>query len=125
MLYIKNLTKAHPLSIAIPHITKKDNSQKNTGIVSKLYYFFLLSCAGTSYRCMRHCLTLKVNMERITAQITNVIETVSKLGIGLIALGIAEIIFGQGAIFGASVVSNVSIVASIGEDDYMGLSPSY
>ncbi|MGB0374756.1 MAG: hypothetical protein ACPGEE_01930 [Opitutales bacterium] len=63
-------------------------------------------------------------MERITAQITNVIETVSKLGIGLIALGIiAEIIFGQGAIFGASVVSNVSsIVASIGgENGFVGL----
>ena len=66
----------------------------------------------------------KVNMERITAQITNVIETVSKLGIGLIALGIiAEIIFGQGAIFGASVVSNVSsIVGSIGgENGFVGL----
>ena len=63
-------------------------------------------------------------MERITAQITNVIETVSKLGIGLIALGIiAEIIFGQSAIFGASVVSNVSsIVASIGgENGFVGL----
>ncbi|CAI8298461.1 MAG: Uncharacterised protein [Puniceicoccaceae bacterium MED-G32] len=63
-------------------------------------------------------------MEKITAQITNVIETVSKLGIGLIALGIiAEIIFGQGAIFGASVVSNVSsIVASIGgENGFVGL----
>ena len=63
-------------------------------------------------------------MERITAQITNVIETVSKLGIGLIALGIiAEIIFGQGAIFGASVVSNVSsIVSSIGgENGFVGL----
>jgi len=63
-------------------------------------------------------------MERITAQITSVIETVSKLGIGLIALGIiAEIIFGQGAIFGASVVSNVSsIVASIGgENGFVGL----
>ena len=63
-------------------------------------------------------------MEKITAQITNVIETVSKLGIGLIALGIiAEIIFGQGAIFGASVVSNVSsIVGSIGgENGFIGL----
>ena len=63
-------------------------------------------------------------MEKITAQITNVIETVSKLGIGLIALGIiAEIIFGQGAIFGASVVSYVSsIVASIGgENGFVGL----
>lgn len=63
-------------------------------------------------------------MEKITAQITNVIETVSKLGIGLIALGIiAEIIFGQSAIFGASVVSNVSsIVGSIGgENGFVGL----
>ena len=63
-------------------------------------------------------------MERITAQITNVIETVSKLGIGLIALGIiAEIIFGQGAIFGASVVSNLTaIVGSIGgENGFVGL----
>ena len=63
-------------------------------------------------------------MEKITAQLTTVIETVSKLGIGLIALGIiAEIIFGQGAIFGASVVSNVSsIIASIGgENGFIGL----
>lgn len=63
-------------------------------------------------------------MEKITAQITNVIKTVSELGIGLIALGIiAEIIFGQGAIFGASVVSNVSsIVGSIGgENGFVGL----
>ena len=63
-------------------------------------------------------------MEKITVQITSIIKTVSELGIGLIALGIiAEIVFGQGAIFGASVVSNVSsIVGSIGgENGFVGL----
>ncbi|RCL29803.1 MAG: hypothetical protein DBX03_03410 [Puniceicoccaceae bacterium] len=63
-------------------------------------------------------------MEKITAQITSIIKTVSELGIGLIALGIiAEIVFGQGAIFGASVVSNLSsIVGSIGgENGFVGL----
>ena len=63
-------------------------------------------------------------MERITAQITGVIETVTKLGIGFIALGIVvEIIFGQGALLGTSVVSNVSsIVSSIGgENGFVGL----
>ncbi len=63
-------------------------------------------------------------MERITAQIGSVIKTVSELGIGLIALGIiAEIVFGTGAIFGASVVSNLSsIVSSIGGDNgFVGL----
>lgn len=63
-------------------------------------------------------------MEKITVQITSIIKTVSELGIGLIALGIiAEIVFGQGAIFGASVVSNLSsIVGSIGgENGFVGL----
>lgn len=63
-------------------------------------------------------------MERITAQIGSAIKTVSELGIGLIALGIiAEIVFGTGAIFGASVVSNLSsIVSSIGGDNgFVGL----
>lgn len=63
-------------------------------------------------------------MEKITEKITDVIKTISELGIGLVALGIvAEIIFGQGAIFGASVVSNVSsIVGSIGgENGFVGL----
>ena len=62
-------------------------------------------------------------MERITAQITGVIESVTKLGIGFIALGIiVEIIFDSG-IFGTSVVSNVSsIVNSIGGDNgFVGL----
>ena len=63
-------------------------------------------------------------MEKITEKITDVIKTISELGIGLVALGIvAEIIFGQGAIFGASVVSNLSaIVGSIGgENGFVGL----
>ena len=63
-------------------------------------------------------------MEKITAKITDVIKILSEFGVGLIALGIvAEIIFGQGAIFGASVVSNLSaIVGSIGgENGFVGL----
>ena len=52
------------------------------------------------------------------------IKGVSELGIGLIALGIiAEIVFGQGAIFGASVIGNLSeIVTAIGgENGFIGL----
>lgn len=63
-------------------------------------------------------------MDKITNTITGVIKTVTELGIGLVALGIvAEIIFGQGAIFGASVVSNLSaIVTSIGgSNGFIGL----
>ena len=63
-------------------------------------------------------------MDNITNTITGVIKTVTELGIGLVALGIvAEIIFGQGAIFGASVVSNLSeIVTSIGgSNGFVGL----
>ena len=63
-------------------------------------------------------------MEKITSQLTSVIKGISELGIGLIALGIiAEIVFGVGAIFGASVVGNLSsIVAAIGgENGSIGL----
>ena len=63
-------------------------------------------------------------MDKITKTITGIIKTVTELGIGLVALGIvAEIIFGQGAIFGASVVSNLSaIVTSIGgSNGFVGL----
>ena len=63
-------------------------------------------------------------MEKVTSQLTSVIKGVSELGIGLIALGIiAEIVFGQGAIFGASVIGNLSgIVAAIGgENGFIGL----
>ena len=63
-------------------------------------------------------------MEKVTSQLTDVIKGISELGIGLIALGIiAEIVFGKGAIFGASVVGNLSaIVAAIGgENGFIGL----
>ncbi|MDA9589504.1 MAG: hypothetical protein P8M62_00985 [Opitutae bacterium] len=63
-------------------------------------------------------------MEKVTSQLTSIIKGVSELGIGLIALGIiAEIVFGQGAIFGASVVANLSgIVTAIGgESGFVGL----
>ena len=63
-------------------------------------------------------------MEKVTSQLTSVIKGVSELGIGLIALGIiAEIVFGQGAIFGASVIGNLSeIVTAIGgENGCIGL----
>ena len=63
-------------------------------------------------------------MEKITSQLTDVIKGISELGIGLIALGsIAEIVFGQGALFGASVVENLSgFVAAIGgENGFIGL----
>ena len=63
-------------------------------------------------------------MEKVTSQLTSVIKGVSELVIGLIALGIiAEIVFGQGAIFGASVIGNLSgIVTAIGgENGFIGL----
>ena len=63
-------------------------------------------------------------MEKVTSQLTSVIKGVSELGIGLIALCIiAEIVFGQGAIFGASVIGNLSeIVTAIGgENGFIGL----
>lgn len=63
-------------------------------------------------------------MDKITKQLTSVIGTLTELGIGLVSLGIiAEIVFGQGAIFGASVVGNLStIVNSIGgTNGFVGL----
>ena len=63
-------------------------------------------------------------MEKVTSQLTSAIKGISELGIGLIALGIiAEIVFGQGAIFGASVIGNLSgIVTAIGgENGFIGL----
>jgi hypothetical protein len=63
-------------------------------------------------------------MNNIVSQLGNWIKAITELGLGLIALGvIAEIIFGQGAIFGASVVSNLSeIIGSIGgENGFIGL----
>ena len=63
-------------------------------------------------------------MEKVTSQLTSVIKGVSELGIGLIALGIiAEIVFGQGAIFGASVIGNLSVIVTAigGENGFIGL----
>ncbi len=63
-------------------------------------------------------------MDKITKNLTSVIGTLTELGIGLVSLGIiAEIVFGQGAIFGASVVGNLSaIVNSIGgTNGFVGL----
>lgn len=63
-------------------------------------------------------------MDKITKKLTSVIGTLTELGIGLVSLGIiAEIVFGQGAIFGASVVGNLSaIVNSIGgTNGFVGL----
>ena len=61
-------------------------------------------------------------MEKITSQLTDVIKGISELGIGLIALIIiAEIVFGQGALFGASVVGLSGIVAPSAENGFIGL----
>lgn len=63
-------------------------------------------------------------MKDVISQVQEWIKLVSQVGIGLIALGIiAEIVFGKGAIFGASVISNLSqIVSDIGgENGFVGL----
>lgn len=63
-------------------------------------------------------------MNNIVSLIGDWIKAITELGIGLIALGIiAEIIFGQGAIFGASVIANLSdIVGALGGDNgFIGL----
>lgn len=63
-------------------------------------------------------------MEKVTSQLTDAVKSITELGLGLIALGIiAEIVFGQGAIFGASIVANLSgIVTAIGgQNGFVGL----
>ena len=63
-------------------------------------------------------------MKPVLSQLQDWIRLVTQVGIGLIALGvIVEIVFGQGAIFGASVVGNLSeIVGSIGgQNGFVGL----
>ncbi|MEX0326447.1 MAG: hypothetical protein AB3N33_10205 [Puniceicoccaceae bacterium] len=63
-------------------------------------------------------------MNNVVSQLKDWIKIITELGIGLVALGIlAEVIFGQGALFGASVVNNLSeIVGSIGGDNgFVGL----
>jgi len=55
-------------------------------------------------------------MKDVISQVHEWIKLVSQVGIGLIALGVVvEIVFGKGAIFGASVINNLSqIVNDIG-----------
>ncbi|MAK27064.1 MAG: hypothetical protein CMI22_01695 [Opitutae bacterium] len=63
-------------------------------------------------------------MKDVISQIHEWIKLVSQVGLGLIALGvIAEIVFGRGAIFGASVIGNLQqIVTDIGgENGFIGL----
>lgn len=63
-------------------------------------------------------------MNNVVSQLREWIKGITEMGVGLIALGIiAEIIFGQGAIFGASIVGNLSeIVSAIGgENGFVGL----
>jgi len=63
-------------------------------------------------------------MKDVISQIHEWIKLVSQVGLGLIALGvIAEIVFGKGAIFGASVIGNLQqIVTDIGgENGFIGL----
>ena len=63
-------------------------------------------------------------MKEVFSQLQDWIKLVSQVGIGLIALGvIVEIVFGKGAIFGASVIENLSeIVSDIGgENGFIGL----
>jgi len=63
-------------------------------------------------------------MKEVFSQLQDWIKLVSQVGIGLIALGvIVEIVFGKGAIFGASVIGNLSeIVSDIGgENGFVGL----
>ncbi|MBT7650568.1 MAG: hypothetical protein HN553_06310 [Opitutae bacterium] len=63
-------------------------------------------------------------MKDVISQVHEWIKLVSQVGIGLIALGVVvEIVFGKGAIFGASVINNLSqIVNDIGgENGFVGL----
>ena len=63
-------------------------------------------------------------MKDVISQIHEWIKLVSQVGLGLIALGvIAEIVFGKGAIFGASVIGKLQqIVTDIGgENGFIGL----
>jgi hypothetical protein len=63
-------------------------------------------------------------MNNVVSQLKDWIKIITELGIGLVALGVlAEVIFGRGALFGASVVDNLSdIVGAIGGDNgFVGL----
>jgi len=63
-------------------------------------------------------------MKDMISQLHEWIKLTSQIGIGLIALGvIVEIVFGTGAIFGGSVVANITqIVNQIGgQNGFVGL----
>ena len=63
-------------------------------------------------------------MKETASQLNEWIKVITEVGLGLVALGvIVEIVFGKGAIFGASVVGNLSgIVGDIGgENGFVGL----
>ena len=63
-------------------------------------------------------------MKDMISQLHEWIKLVSQVGIGLIALGvIVEIVFGTGAIFGGSVIANITqIVNQIGgQNGFVGL----
>ena len=63
-------------------------------------------------------------MKDVISQVNEWIKLVSQVGIGLIALGVVvEIVFGKGAIFGASVINNLSLIVNDigGENGFVGL----
>lgn len=63
-------------------------------------------------------------MKETVSQLQEWIKLVTQIGLGLVALGVVvEIVFGKGAIFGASVVSNLSAIVSDigGENGFVGL----
>ena len=63
-------------------------------------------------------------MKDVLSQLQEWIKLITQVGLGLIALGVVvEIVFGKKAIFGASVVSNLSeIVSDIGgQNGFVGL----
>ena len=63
-------------------------------------------------------------MKDVISQVNEWIKLVSQVGIGLIALGVVvEIVFGKSAIFGASVIDNLSLIVNDigGENGFVGL----
>ncbi|MFP6894538.1 MAG: hypothetical protein VCA18_12345 [Opitutales bacterium] len=63
-------------------------------------------------------------MKDVLTQLQEWIKLITQVGLGLVALGVVvEIVFGKEAIFGASVVSNLSeIVSDIGgQNGFVGL----
>ena len=85
---------------------------------------FLNFSSFTNSMLLWHLIQNKDTMKDAISQVQEWIKLVPQGGIGLIALGIVvEIVFGKGAIFGASVIQNLSqIVAEIGgENGFIGL----